>query len=131
MVMDPRQDRLEEQFAQLERGIDEHLEDMFGQRLALHPSRMPRGSGSNPINDGLFSATIIFSMGYGTQYGRGYIVNIGVSTLDYVDPELKDQIMNEAFHFVSAHCTDYLPDRSIKVVRDQGMIKLIGDFSLR
>ncbi len=128
--MDPRQEKLEEQFAELEKGIDGHLEDMFGDRLSLHPSRMPRGKGSNPIYDGLFSATIVFSMGYGTQYGRGYIVNVGVSTLDMIDPELKDQIMNEAFHYTSEHYMDYLPDRKIQVVRDMGLIKLIGDFSL-
>ncbi|MCR5732214.1 MAG: hypothetical protein K6G51_04685 [Sphaerochaetaceae bacterium] len=128
--MDPRQEKLEESFVSFEKVIDNHLEDMFSEEINIHPSRMKRGVGANPIHDGIFSVTIIFSMGYGTKYGRGYIINLSISTLDNISYELKQRIEEETFDFVSRHVNEYIPNRNIECVRDAGLIKLIGNFTL-
>lgn len=128
--MDPRQEKLEESFVLFEKAIDNYLEDTFSDEITIHPMRMKRGKGANPIHDGVFSTTIIFSMGFGTKYGRGYIINISISTLDNVSSHLKERIEEATFDFASKHAEEYLPGRNVECVRDAGLIKLIGNFSL-
>ena len=56
--------------------VDDYLEDKYGQLYELHPSRAYRGTTSNKAHDGLFNIGASFTAGYGSKYGRGYVVDI-------------------------------------------------------
>ncbi len=65
--------------------VDDYLEDKYGDLFPLHPNRMKRGNTSNKEMDGLFNIGASFSPGYGTELGRGYVVDLHLSTLTRVD----------------------------------------------
>ena len=56
--------------------IDDHLENKYGARYRLHPTRPRRGTTSNKEHDGLFRVGAAFSAGFGSKHGRGYVVEI-------------------------------------------------------
>lgn len=128
--MDHRQDKLEKQFSLLAQALDNALEDKFGAQFKLHPNRQKRGAGANPSFDGLFATTVAFTLGYGSEFGRGYIVNIDVRTLESVPLKTKEEINSFAKDFLSKNLKVFIPDREIKLVKDGKLLKLVGDFSL-
>ena len=128
--MDPKQEKLELRLAEMSRELDEYLENEFGQMFRLHPSRPEHGSGANPAYDGLFSTTVAFTLGYGSQYGRGYLVNVDIRTLDYVNSDAKEKILNEAYLFIQTKLPEVFPERKLTIVREKNLLKIIGDFSL-
>jgi len=128
--MHPKQEELEDRMSLLCQELDNHLEDVFGTRYTIHPNRLKRGQGSNPIYDGLFSTSMAFTLGYGSKYGRGYVVNVEVRTLDKVSQYDKVHITSEAFSFLSEKLRDYFPDHPLEVVQDGNVMKIIGDFGL-
>ena len=82
--MHPKQEELENKLSQLCQALDNHLEDKFGEHYRIHPNRLKRGQAANPTFDGLFSTSLAFTLGYGSQYGRGYVMNVEIRTLDKV-----------------------------------------------
>lgn len=128
--MDPRQEKLEADFASLCIELDNYLEDCYEGVFNRHPNRPHRGSGANPSFDGTFSTTAAFTLGYGSEHGRGYLINIDVRTLDRVSPDLMEEIKNRAFVFTQSKLPVVFPDRKLELVRDDGLLKIIGDFSL-
>ncbi len=128
--MHPKQEILEEKMAQLCQALDNHLEDIYGDHYRLHPNRLRRGKGSNPSFDGLFSTSLAFTLGYGSQYGRGYVVNVEIRTLDKVSQYDSTKIQAEAFSFISQNLKKFIPDQDLKIVQDGNLMKVIGDFSL-
>ena len=128
--MHPKQEILEEKMAQLCQALDNHLEDIYGDHYRLHPNRLRRGKGSNPSFDGLFSTSLAFTLGYGSQYGRGYVVNVEIRTLDKVSQYDSTKIQAEAFSFISRNLKKFIPDQDLKIVQDGNLMKVVGDFSL-
>ena len=128
--MHPKQEILEEKMAQLCQALDNHLEDIYGDHYRLHPNRLRRGKGSNPSFDGLFSTSLAFTLGYGSEYGRGYVVNVEIRTLDKVSQYDSTKIQAEAFSFISQNLKKFIPDQGLKIVQDGNLMKVIGDFSL-
>lgn len=128
--MHPKQEELEMHMTELCKALDNHLEDLFGDTYKLHPNRMKRGSGANPSFDGLFSTSCAFTLGFGTKTGRGYVVNIDIRTLDRVSPEAKQEIQDRAFDFIAENLKTFFPERSLVVVRENNLLKIVGDFSL-
>jgi hypothetical protein len=128
--MHPKQEILEEKMAQLCQALDNHLEDIYGDHYRLHPNRLRRGKGSNPSFDGLFSTSLAFTLGYGSQYGRGYVVNVEIRTLDKVSQYDSTKIQAEAFSFISQNLKKFIPDQDLKIVQDGNLMKVVGDFSL-
>ena len=116
--------------ARLCQALDNHLEDIYGDRYRLHPNRLRRGKGSNPSFDGLFSTSLAFTLGYGSEYGRGYVVNVEIRTLDRVSPDDRAEILAEVFSFISGNLAKYIPGQDLKIVRDGSLMKIVGDFSL-
>ncbi|GHU98007.1 hypothetical protein FACS189483_05410 [Spirochaetia bacterium] len=110
--------------------VDDDLEDLWGQSFALHPNRPGRGETSNPEMDGLFNIVPDFTVGLGSEQGRGYSISLKVATLETVTPEQFEYLMTEAAILISGKLLRYFPDRELKVVRDGKRFKLIGDFSL-
>lgn len=128
--MDPRQEKLEAGFAALCIELDNYLEDAYEGVFNRHPNRPGRGSGANPSFDGTFSTTAAFTLGYGSEHGRGYLINIEVRTLDIVSSDQMEEIKNRAYVFAKTKLPVLFPDRKLELVLDRGLLKIIGDFSL-
>ena len=125
-----KQQLLEDKFRQLCDELDTYLEDLFGDRYPLHPNRLPRGKASSVAYDGLFSTGTQFTLGYGSESGRGYIIDIDIVTLSRVKPEDRAAIEEAAMNFLRANLQRHFPDRKLEVVKDGSVYKLVGDFSL-
>ena len=110
--------------------IDDHLEEKYGARYALHPSRPPRGRTSNKAQDGLFNVGASFTAGYGSRYGRGYVVQVDMVTLERVPPDVREMIEQEAADLVNEKLTYYFPGRDLQVARDRNVFKIYGDLRL-
>jgi hypothetical protein len=112
------------------REVDEILEDRWGGSFSLHPNRPRRGETGNPEADGLFEIAPDFSAGFGSRWGRGYIVSFRVATLERVPPERFEAFMDETAALLREKLPRYFPGRRLEVVRDGKRYKIIGDFSL-
>lgn len=128
--MHPKQEELEKKLSQLCAALDNRLEDRFGYLFAIHPNRPKRGEAAYPGFDGLFSTSVAFTLGIGSKYGRGYLINISIRTLEKVDSNTMNDVENEALVFVNSHLSSFFPDRGLSFVRDGRVLKIIGDFSL-
>ncbi len=110
--------------------IDDILEEKYGSDYNLHPNRPDRGQTSNKEMDGLFNIGADFTAGYGSQLGRGYIVQIHLSTLDQVPQEIRYTIEAEVEILVKERLKKTFPGRKLSVERDGRLLKIIGDTSL-
>jgi len=130
MASHPKQIILEETIQQMCNELDIYLEDHFGSRYPLHPNRPKRGMTASGIYDGLFSTTAVFTLGYGSKNGRGYIITIEIRTLKSVNQTERDDIEASGIQYFKTLIPKYFPDRKLSVVKDQNVYKLVGDFSL-
>ncbi len=128
--MDPRQELFESKLGALCSELDDYLEDTYEGVFGRHPNRPERGSGANPAFDGVFCTTAAFTLGYGSDYGRGYLINIDVRTLQTVSADQIEEIKNRAFVFTQSKLPVIFPERKLEIVRDCNLLKIIGDFSL-
>jgi len=110
--------------------IDDYLEDRYGNLYPLHPNRMPRGGTSNKESDGLFNVGAAFSAGFGSELGRGYVVEVHMSTLSHIPEEIKGIIERETAEMVRQKLTVFFPGRDLKVEKDGNIYKIHGDLSL-
>jgi hypothetical protein len=111
--------------------IDDRLEDTFGPLFSLHPSRPKRGVTSNKEQDGLFNVGASFSAGFGSHYGRGYVVDIDVVTLESVPQSIRTSIENEVYELILGRLETYFPGRDLTVGRDGNVMKIHGDLTFR
>jgi len=114
----------ENQLKALFNEVDHQLEDRWGNLYSVHPNRPRRGETADPEMDGLFEVAPDFTPGIGSEMGRGYI------TLDRLDHERYEALMQETADIVKALLPRYFPERDLRVVRDGSRFKIIGDFSL-
>jgi len=128
--MHPKQEELEKRLDKLCMALDNYLEDQYTDIFPLHPNRPKRGAGANPSFDGVFATSVSFTLGYGSKYGRGYLIVIDVRTLQYVSSAQKEEINNRAFLFIQKTLPVEFPERKLEIVRDGNLLKVIGDFSL-
>ncbi|MDT8299685.1 MAG: hypothetical protein RQ801_15360 [Spirochaetaceae bacterium] len=110
--------------------IDDRLEDKYGGRYNLHPNRPPRGETSNREMDGLFNVGADFTSGYGSKLGRGYVVQVRMSTLEHVPSEVRMKINEDVERLVEEKLPVSFPGRNLQLERDGNLMKIIGDFSL-
>ena len=130
MSTHPKQEKLENGFRLLCDDLDAFLEDRFGSRFKRHPNRPERGKAASVAYDGLFSTGTQFTLGYGSIYGRGYVVSIEVRTLEKIPFATMEEIEEAAIEHIKTLLPTRFPDREISVVKDGEVYKLIGDFSL-
>ena len=128
--MHPKQEELETRLDAMCMDLDNYLEDQYRDIFPLHPNRPGRGAGANPSYDGVFATSISFTLGYGSQYGRGYLVIIDVRTLSRVSDTQREEINNRAFIYIQSALPKCFPERKLEIVRDGNLLKIIGDFSL-
>jgi hypothetical protein len=128
--MHPKQSALEKRLRAMLDELDNYLEDTYGECFDLHPNRLARGEASSTLYDGLFSASLKFTMGYGTDSGRGYSVVIDISTLESIDRKTRNEIDEAAAEKLSQLLPRYFPERDLRLAREGHYYKIIGDFSL-
>lgn len=120
----------EEQLKRVFDRVDHALEDKYGHLYPLHPARPKRGDTSNPESDGLFNVGASFSAGYGSEHGPGYIVEVRISTLSRVPPDVEEKIDEEVVSMLREELAKEFPGRTLHVSRDGHIYKIHGDLSL-
>lgn len=129
-MRNPRLENWEERLNGLLRRVDHALEERFGTEFDLHPARIPHGSAANPQHDGLFRITAAFTPGFGSQLGRGYVLQLDLVTLEDVPADKVAVIENTAVRLIREGLEDALPGRNLKIERDGSLWKITGDLSL-
>ena len=109
--------------------IDAQMEEQYGDRYPLHPSRPPSGSTANPSADGLFDLGAAFSAGFGSVHGRGYIISIRVATLARVPADVMEKIEQEVLEQLQEKLPEAFPCRDLRIERDGHSFKIVGDLS--
>jgi hypothetical protein len=110
--------------------VDAYIEDAYGDSYPLHPARPARGQTANPQADGLFNIGADFTPGYGSELGRGYLIDVTMSTLERVDEGVRREIYHKAVEKARQLLPVYFPERRLSVRRDGNHFKIQGDFSL-
>ena len=110
--------------------VDAYIEDIYGDRYKLNPVRPARGETSNPEADGLFDIGANFTPGYGSELGRGYLIEVIISTPEKVDDAVRREIYEAASDKVRELLPIHFPERKLTVLRDKNHFKIQGDFSL-
>lgn len=128
--MHPKQAELERRFKCLFDEIDDWMESRYEGRWPLHPNRLPKGQTANKENDGLFNIGMNFTPGYGSRFGRGYLIEVELSTLQRVDPETRRRLCAEVAEEVERRLPLHFPERMLSVRLDGTSFKIVGDFSL-
>ncbi|UPA11800.1 hypothetical protein [Borrelia venezuelensis] len=108
--------------------VDCVLEDEFGNSYKVHPSRLSRGKAANGLLDGLFRVTTSFTLGYGSKFGRGYLVIIEIITLDMVDIEFSNRVIERGIKVFGEKLKERFPGKKLFIVQDINVYKIIGDF---
>ena len=122
--------KLEEKMKSIFDTIDDFLEDSYGDLYPLHPNRKRRGETSNKESDGLFNVGASFSPGYGSKYGRGYVVDIDMVTLESIPAEVKSRMYEEVAEELRKLLPTVFPERELHVSKDGNIFKIHGDFML-
>lgn len=130
MIQHPKMIEFDETLKSVFDSIDHWLEDHYGDLYSLHPNRTPRGGTSNPEMDGLFNVGASYSPGFGTSLGKGYVVDISLSTLEPKDPSILAVIESEVMELLRLKLAEAFPGRELHVGREGRVIKIYGDFSL-
>ena len=110
--------------------LDDYLEDKYAERLNLHPRRPRRGETVNKEHSGLFNVGASFSMGYGSNFGPGYVVDILIASDEPVKDELKKQIAEEVRLLLAQELKKEFPYQQLEVAWDGRVLKIFGDLSL-
>ncbi len=128
--MHPKVRKWEQKLKEICDEIDDYLEDTYGTLYPLHPSRADRGATSNKEHDGLFNIGASFTPGFGSRYGRGYVVDIDMVTLDDVPEDVQKKIEKDVLDLFNANLPLHFPGRNLRIDIDRNTIKIHGDLSL-
>ena len=110
--------------------IDRELEKAYADRFALHPSRSPEGTTSNPEMDGLFNVGASYSGGFGSKLGPGYVVDIRLSTLQRIPKELKLELRDRVQALLIEKLPSAFPGKPLAVASERTHLRIHGDLSL-
>ena len=110
--------------------VDDYIEDLYGERYPLHPMRPARGETANQEASGLFNIAAVFTPGFGSELGRGYLIDVTMATLEKVDADVRREIYETTADKVRELLPVYFPERELAVRRDGNRFKIQGDFSL-
>ena len=80
--------------------------------------------------DGLFNVGADFSAGYGSKLGRGYVINITMSTLEHIPATVRQRIEKDVEDLVRIKLPTAFPERALRLERDGSLLKITGDFRL-
>lgn len=120
----------EEKLDQAMEELDHYLEDKYGDRYILHPARPKEGKTADPASNGLFGVSANFTLGYGSEKGKGYVVDVRMVTLQPVEEAVRDTIEQVAIEKLQDLLPKYFPETHLNIHRDGPVIKIYGDLSL-
>ncbi len=126
----PKAEKFELRLKKIFDEIDAHLEKKYGGRFPLHPARAAPGTTANPESDGLFDIGAVFSPGFGSRTGPGYVVDINMVTLAHIPQSVREEIAREVEHYLRKELPRVFPDRKLNVVREGRRFRISGDLSL-
>ena len=126
----PKMEEFDDRLKKLFDEVDDYIEDLYGDSYSLHPARPARGETENPEMDGLFNIGANFTAGYGSELGRGYLIDVSMSTLDKVDEDVRRKIYEATADKVRELLPIHFPERELTVKLDRNHFKIQGDFSL-
>ena len=126
----PKRKQWEDKLSELLQRIDVQLEQSYGDQYPLHPSRPKHGDTANPKYSGLFQISAGFSAGYGSEYGRGYVVEVRMVSLNSIPKAVREKIEQDAMERIRTELPTVFPDRNLRVERDGPIYKIVGDLSL-
>lgn len=110
--------------------VDNYLEDLYESAYRLNKVRPARGETSNPEADGLFDIGAVFTPGYGSELGRGYLIDLKISTPEKIEENIRQEIYKNAADKVRELLPLHFPERELTVSRDRNHYKILGDFNL-
>lgn len=110
--------------------VDDWLEDNYGPEFRIGPNRPERGSTSNKSQDGVFNVGPQFTSGYGSNFGRGYVISLQISSVDGVSTEKREEIERELKKRVNKLLKTHFPERDLRVEEDKRGLKIVGNFNL-
>lgn len=110
--------------------VDQEMERRYGHTFRLRYNRPEVGTTCNPQMDGLFNIGIQFTLGYGSDLGRGYLLDVQVASRDDPGEALRHRWEDEAAHLLRDELGRIFPGRELRLLRDGRNYKLVGDFSL-
>ncbi len=120
----------ESRLDQAMRELDYFFEEKYNGRYTLHPARPRRGKTANPAHDGLISINANFTLGIGSEIGKGYVVDVKVVTLERVSDGIRDEIKDIAMEKLRQILPKYFPDTKLDISKDGPVLKIYGDLSL-
>ena len=126
----PRTAAWEERLRALFREVDREMEARHGGRYPRHPRRPAADATEDFEASGLFDIGAAFSPGYGSNRGRGYIIQFRLGTLSRVPEAERQALEDEAITRVRAALPRHFPGARLDVVRDGEVWKILGDLSL-
>lgn len=129
-MRNPLVEKWEDKLNALLRRVDHTLEKRYGSLSAPHPARPPHGSTANPQQDGLFRVTASFTPGFGSTFGKGYVVQLDTVTLGVLPKKQRAAIEKDAIQLIREGLEEVLPSRGLTVKRDGPLWKIVGDLSL-
>lgn len=122
---DPRAEEFEARLKAVFDRIDRRLEQKYGRRFPLHPSRAAHGRTANPEDDGLFDVGAAFSAA-----GGGYVIEVRLATLAEVPQKVRQRIEREVVEWLERELPRAFPERRLVVERDGPRYRIAGDLSL-
>lgn len=126
----PKMVEFKRTFQRMFNEVDRDIEARFGDRYSLHPSRPRHGTTSDPSSDGLFNIGADFTPGYGSRYGRGYLIDVHMATLAEVPDDERWEIVQAVVEKLEELLPKYFPDRNLEIFCEGDHFKISGDFSL-
>ncbi len=130
MLQHPNLEKWERRLKTVLDGLNDYLEDQYDEEYTLHPRRANRDTTSNKAHDGLFDIVAHFTLGKGSKYGAGYIVDVDIATLDKVSSEFKNKMDSSVVDYLTTHLPRHFPDKKLNVSKDGKSIKIYGDLGL-
>lgn len=110
--------------------IDDCLEDKYGKLFPLHPARARRGTTANKKYDGLFNVDSAFSLGIGSKYGPGYVIEVRMSTLSKVPKPLRNEIESVVADMLKQELAMRFPGKKLHIAKDGNVYRIYGNLSL-
>ncbi len=110
--------------------VDHALEDRYGGHWRLRRNRPARGETANPEADGLFYVGAVFTPGFGSRLGRGYLIDLSLATDEELPDGKREEIEAYALALLRKLLPERFPERSLQVERDGRLYKIHGELGL-
>ncbi len=126
----PKAEQWESRLKQAFDKVNDYLEKTYGHLYPLHPARPPHRTTASPEADGLFDVGGVFSAGFGSRHGPGYIVEIRFGTLAHVPDAVRIRIEQDAIGQLRKELPLAFPGTRLRVEKDGPVYKVVGDLTL-